>query len=77
MVYKDFDIETIEEDGWHKAVIRSTSGRLLRAAVPADSLPGPAITTNSYPTAKVAIHQAKRRVDAGGIVLVLNPVECQ
>jgi len=66
--YKGFTIETIEDEPEKfKAVIRKSSGSTLRTAVP----PGPdvpAITTPLYWSADAAIDQAKKVIDAGGVV---------
>ncbi|MGJ5079731.1 hypothetical protein [Bradyrhizobium sp. HKCCYLS3013] len=68
MLYKGFDIETIEDEPGHfKAAIRKAGGGSVRTAVP----PGPevpVITTQLYSNAEDAIAQAKRSIDAGGII---------
>lgn len=67
-LYKGFHIETIEDEpGKFKAVIRKANGGTLRTVVP----PGPdapAITTQLYLRAEDAMVEAKRAIDAGGIV---------
>ena len=68
MLYKGFDIETIEDEpGKFKAVIRKASGGTVRTAVP-PGLNVPAITTQLYLKADDAIEQAKGAIDAGGII---------
>jgi hypothetical protein len=66
--YKGFTVETIEDaPGKFKAVIRKAGGGTLRTGVP----PGPdvpAITTQLYLTAEDAMAEAKRAIDAGGII---------
>jgi len=71
MRYKDFEINVAEDAPGHfRASIIRPDGALLRAAVPEDSPPGAAVVTGSYPTPESAIADAKRSIDAGGIVLV-------
>jgi hypothetical protein len=68
MLCKGFDIETIEDEpGKFKAVIRKPSGGTVRTAVPLGP-EVPAITTHLYAKADDAIEQAKRSIDAGGII---------
>lgn len=68
MIYKGFDIETIEDEpGKFKAVIRRANGATVRTAVPAGP-DVPAITTQLYAKAEDAMAQAKQVIDAGGIL---------
>lgn len=68
MLYKDFDIEVIEDEpGKFKAVIRRPDGRLVRSAVPLGPSV-PVITTHVYFSRDNAIAQAKQSIDAGGIL---------
>ncbi len=73
MRYKDFDIEAFEDEpSWFKASIKRSDGRMIRAAVPGSGtagLPAPAMVTEKFPSEEAAIDQAKRSIDAGGIVL--------
>ena len=66
--YKGFTIETIEDDPEKfKAVIRKADCSTLRTVRP----PGPdapAVTTLLYSRPEDAIVEAKRVIDAGGII---------
>ena len=69
MRYKDFDIEVFEDEaGKFKAAIRRPDGRPLGPAVPPDDPRVPVMVTHAYPSAETVIAQAKRSIDAGGIV---------
>ena len=68
MLYKDFDIEVIEDEpGKFKAAIRRPDSRLVRSAVPLGP-EVPVITTHLYFSREDALAQAKRSIDAGGIL---------
>ena len=67
VLYKGFDIEVIEDEpGKFKAVIRRPGGQ-VRTAVPAGP-EVPAIVTHACFSGDDAIAQAKRSIDAGGIL---------
>jgi hypothetical protein len=75
VLYKDFDIEVIEDEpGKFKAAIRRPDGRSVRSAVPSvrSAVPlgpeVPVITTHLYFSAEDAMTQAKKSIDAGGIL---------
>jgi hypothetical protein len=68
MLYKGFDIEVIEDEpGKFKSAIRRPDGRRVRSAVPLGP-EVPVITTQLYFSRDDAIAQAKRSIDAGGIL---------
>jgi hypothetical protein len=68
VLYKDFDIEVVEDEpGKFKAAIRRPDGLPVRSAVPLGP-EVPVITTHLYFSREDALAQAKRSIDAGGIL---------
>ncbi len=71
-VFGDYEIEIVETSPteW-RAHIRRRDGRLILAV--GNPVPGPVIVSNAYPTREMALEEAERAVNGGGMKAAAAP----